>query len=360
MKATVFVNTSKIFGGIEKNYLVRARYLQQSNPHVHVIVGSEEIRQKAENQGIKHVILMKCGNDYDIVFFFRLWKLLKKIKPDVVFLNTKRDFFRGGLPAKCCGVNKIVGYWGSNYSFKNEFKKNLVFGKILDKLIINSKELAEFFKKRNFPLAPERIAVIYNGIELTKPENFIPFGIREKYSISENTLLLGSSGRLDVAKNFEIGIALIKKLNQKGVDAVLAIAGEGPHRNALESFVEKHDITESILFLGNVETLHKSSFYGELDAFLFFAGKNEGLPNVLLEALYQDTLVISSNTTSINEILPNCELGYIVNDEEDFEKTILQCLANNDFKKTEKRKQFVVENFSLDHTIKKTEELFYQ
>ncbi len=361
MSAVVFLNTSKEYGGVEKNFFLRAKLLQREGKEVDVIVADRAIYTIAEEQEIKNLYFFTCFGDYDIFFLFRFYFFLRKRKAKVIFLSTKRDYWRGGIPAKAAGLEKIIGYWGFDYSFKNRVKSFIVFRYLLDLLIVNSKELAAIFKKRSFPFNPTKIRVIYNSVEAVPASGIRTLNLREEYNIPREAVVLGTAGRLVPSKNLHSGIEIIKSLQSTGSNnAFLFIAGTGNEQENLEKFAKELSLERQVIFIGNVERLSQTSFYSELDIFLFFGGKREGLPNVILEALCQNTIVVSAAATGAAEIITESFLGKIVTGVEEMKEVVEQIVRNGQYAKDASRSEYVLSKFSPQKMVESTLQLFYK
>src|SRR3989344_6188601 len=131
-------------------------------------------------------------------------------------------------------------------------------------------------------ISPERVAVIYNGIE-------IPV-LTEEPTVKIERPLIVSVGRLVSWKGFEGVIQALR--NEPSWH--LAIVGDGPLRANLESFVRQNGMNERVRFTG---TLSRKKLHGWLKASDVFVLNStyEGLPHVLIEAMSIGTPVIASD-----------------------------------------------------------------
>ncbi|NPA63731.1 MAG: glycosyltransferase, partial [Epsilonproteobacteria bacterium] len=99
-------------------------------------------------------------------------------------------------------------------------------------------------------------------------------------------------GRLDRGKNQEL---LIRALHQAGLDAKLLIIGEGPLKSYLENLIHDLNMQDRVFLLG--AKTNPFAYLARSDTFLF-GSRNEGFPNVLVEALACDLPVISTDCPS--------------------------------------------------------------
>lgn len=105
----------------------------------------------------------------------------------------------------------------------------------------------------------------------------------------------------------------------------LIIAGDGPLRNYVEQFVETHQLSGTVSYIGKIGSAEKIKFFGELDAFVLPAltvkNDQDGIPVVLMEAISYGLPIISTNISGIPEIcvhnyngllIPQKEVGALV------------------------------------------------
>jgi glycosyltransferase involved in cell wall biosynthesis len=354
----VFLNTSKLFGGVEKNFIVRAAAMEARGHEIHVVAGSPLIYDHLKKASLRNVALIPCSNDYNFIFFFRFIRLLIKVRPDVVFLNTKRDFWRGGVPARLTRITRIVGYWGSDYNVGNLWKINFVFSHILDRLIVNSHDLKQRLLRRNFPIVAEEVFVVYNGFDSAMvPAKLKPVNLRSTYNIPSDSILLGTAGRLVGFKRFELAFPILAKLREKH-DVHLVIAGAGNKYAVLQEAARKAGVAEQVHFAGEIQEIYKTTFYEELDAFVFFS-EDEGLANVLIEASYFNTFAFVLDSPGMSEVIVNGLNGIICRDTNSFLTSLDQHIADRSFQKTSAR-PYVEDKFSISQMVSRTESVFFE
>lgn len=126
-------------------------------------------------------------------------------------------------------------------------------------------------------------AVIHNALELKsyKYNEETRKKIRERYSLSDDTIVIGFVGRMQYYKNPEFIIKIFNEYNKINRDSVLVLIGEGPLEDYCRKLVQDMGINKKVLFLGMQRETAK--FYSMFDMFLF-PSLFEGLGVVLIEA----------------------------------------------------------------------------
>ncbi len=144
------------------------------------------------------------------------------------------------------------------------------------------------------------IEVVPSGIDL-------PFfsearrnaGVRAELGVRTGERLLLSVSRLAREKNIEL---LIEALSRSKTAARLVIAGEGPHREHLETFAAQCGVADRVHFLGEVERERLPVLYGCADAFVFASlSETQGL--VLAEAMAAGALVIAADAPQVRDVM---------------------------------------------------------
>jgi glycosyltransferase involved in cell wall biosynthesis len=101
-----------------------------------------------------------------------------------------------------------------------------------------------------------------------------------------------SVGRLEIQKGQWLIIRAFKEINKVRKDIKLVILGEGSLRNEYNSLIEELDLTDYIIMPGNVDNI---DYYYKTCECVVQTSLYEGFPNVLLEALNNEAIVVSTN-----------------------------------------------------------------
>ena len=225
-----------------------------------------------------------------ILSFVPLIRLLKKHKPDILFLhlitslpltilkifNLKTDFVLriSGYP-KLNIVRKI--FWKS---ISNKIK--FVTCPTLD--LKTKIEKIKIFDKKKLFFLPDAIMKIK---DLKRDNNFI---INE--NIPKNKKIILSAGRLTYQKNHTYLITEFAKFSQKNDQFILLILGDGEKKNELIKLVKKKKIEDKVFFISFKKNIY--SFMRESDL-LVMSSLWEEVGFVIVEAALCNSFVISSD-----------------------------------------------------------------
>ncbi len=170
----------------------------------------------------------------------------------------------------------------------------------------------------------------------------LPFGVDEKEFAQETvwqarkTLnlptedLLLYAGRLGVEKNLEFLFRAFGKLLSARPTARLIIAGDGPHRRALEEYAVSLRIEKFITFTGFLKRTDLIDFYKQTTLFVF-ASKTDTQGLVVMEAMMAGAAVVAVNVLGPVDVIRNGETGVLVNaDEDELAGACLELLQDNE------------------------------
>lgn len=178
--------------------------------------------------------------------------------------------------------------------------------------------ISEFSKQRiidklNYP--KEKIWLVYCGVD----EKFLNYekdyneskNIKEKYGLPDRYLL--SLSTLEPRKNLRLLVAAYEELmKEQNFDLPLVLAGrKGWKMDELLSGIDK-TLADKIIFTGFIDDQDLPAIYGNSTLFVF-PSIYEGFGMPPLEALACGTTVISSNSSSLPEVLGNAVI-YFDND----------------------------------------------
>jgi len=152
-------------------------------------------------------------------------------------------------------------------------------------VVVAVSELLAGQLRRRLSIPARKITVIPNGVDVDAYAPHSDTGrIRRELGLSATTPIIGSIGRLEPIKGYDVMIDAFAVLRERGQDrgATLVIGGEGSQRAALEGRVRDRGLEGVVHLLGwrdDVLDMH-SSF-----TFFTMSSRSEGTSISLLEAM---------------------------------------------------------------------------
>ncbi len=162
------VETLKI-GGLERVVATIAKGLSVDKYRIQVwcAVSGGSIADDLQAKGIE-VKILGISSYYNPVGFFRLARMLRSIKPDIVHTHTYFTNTLGRIAAKLAGVPVIITHVHSTYWVYS--KRNLFIEKILsrftDRIICCSNAVKEFVVSFE-GINSAKVVTICNGVQIT-------------------------------------------------------------------------------------------------------------------------------------------------------------------------------------------------
>lgn len=116
--------------------------------------------------------------------------------------------------------------------------------------------------------------------------------LREKYAVSDDTILLGHVGRFDTQKNHAFLIDMFAELAKKNDNYKLMCVGDGWLRGDIEKQISENNLNDKVILAGQQENAR--DYYNVFDLYVF-PSLFEGLSFVLIEAQANGLTCISSD-----------------------------------------------------------------
>ncbi|MCK4516896.1 MAG: glycosyltransferase, partial [Spirochaetaceae bacterium] len=121
-----------------------------------------------------------------------------------------------------------------------------------------------------------------------------------------------------------------RKLLSVRPTARLIIAGDGPHRRALEEYALSLGIENLITFTGFLKRTDLIDFYKQTTLFVF-PSKTDTQGLVVMEAMMAGAAVVAVNILGPVDVIRNGETGVLVNaDEDEFAGACLELLQHKE------------------------------
>ena len=191
-------------------------------------------------------------------------------------------------------------------------------------------------------IAPsEQMRIELSSYGITRPIYALPFGVdardfehtidwnaRQELNLPTEDLLL-YAGRVGMEKNLDFLLRVFKRIHNEKPSVRLVIAGDGPHRKALEQYAATLGVDAITVFTGFLNRRDLIDFYKQATLFVFPSTTDtQGL--VIMEAMMAGAAVVSVNVLGPVDVIRNGETGILVNPvEEEFANACLGLLGDD-------------------------------
>jgi glycosyltransferase involved in cell wall biosynthesis len=128
-------------------------------------------------------------------------------------------------------------------------------------------------------------------------------------------------GRLVEKKGHETLLLAAAILRDRGLEFTVRLAGEGPEWPRLQRLVHELRLGDRVVFLGPLTESEVQQEYGRADVFALPCrklanGDQDGLPNVILEAMAHGLPVVSTRLGGIVEAIVDGESGLLADQDD--------------------------------------------
>ena len=290
-------------GGVESVIMNYYRHLDHSKIQFDFICDEDSTR-------IPYDEIKKLGGRVFLVpkyqnlpkYLKALEKLFKENQYRIVHSNINTLSVFPLYAAKKAGVSIRISHSHSTSNPK-EWKRNLIknilrpFSKCYATDYFACSELAGRYLFGNKTFDRGEVKIIHNAIDIDKFrfDEVARKKLRKEFGIKDSTIVIGHVGRFVQQKNHTFLVDVFKEYHKKNPDSKLLLVGSGPLEDEIKKKVERLDLEDSVLFLGQRDDINK--LYSVMDVFCL-PSLYEGLPVVGIEAQATGLPTIFSNRIS--------------------------------------------------------------
>jgi glycosyltransferase involved in cell wall biosynthesis len=345
---------------------------------------AERLKQNNINFSIIPHLKRELSPINDILAIFEITKLIKKINPDIIHLNSSKISILGTIALKLINPkskiplglssgrrqNPKLFYTVHGWVFNEPLsKRKKLFYKYAEKLTARRKDkiicVSEYDRQIAIKekIAPaEKLTTIYNGmaqIDFLQKENAKKI-LQSKMQVTNDKLLVASIGNLYKTKDFKNFIRAIAILNTNQKSQITALViGDGSEKQNLEKLIKELKLENNFFLGGKIN--NAVQLLSAVDIYVCSSVK-EGLPYSILEAMQAGLPIVTTNVGGIPELITNGIEGILVEPQNSdaLANAIVNLINNNELgiKLGEAARSKVLQNFTLEEMIKKTKMIY--
>lgn len=355
----LFINSIQMFAGGEIWMLRTLRALQERGHQVWLCCRPyTELAERAIAAGIP-VQLISFRSDFDPICICKLTRFMLQKRIEIVLTNMDKELRNGGVAARLAGVPAIIPRRGIDYPLKNRWRYRFAYNVLATRVLANSHATKKALLQNAPWLDAQRIEVIHNGLEVEAFAQSAHGSLREEWQIAEHAPVLGFVGQLDERKGIGVLLSAFEVIHERMPEARLVFAGEGPLREMIESEIRDRGWERHVLLAGFVENV--AAVMQTIDV-LVLPSYWEGFGIVIIEAMACGRPVITTNISSMPEIVVHGQTGYLIPPGEPhaLAEGAIALLQNPSLRARmgQAAKQRVAEHFSHAMMITRLEQLF--
>ncbi|WBA10877.1 glycosyltransferase [Salinivibrio kushneri] len=305
---------------------------------------------KSPKHFIKSVVLLPSA--------ISIFNNINKDRPDVVHLFWGHYPAMVGYLVKRFIPNIVVSQFLGAHDLVTNYPCSISLAKEVDKLFTHSHSNLATLSKAG--VDTKGIEVVFRGTKLINVEN-----VNRKDMCDDNHPVFLTASRLIEEKGVDDVLRVYEKVAALYPKSKLIIAGDGPYRDKLEKLISEIGCEGSVDFIGHVSQPELIKEMAKANFFLLMSRyPSERLPNVVKEAMYQQCVVITTETHGIRELIEHEVEGFIVkkNDIDEAYKLISQCIDSPQryVSTTTAAKKKIEENFNVNKTMARYIDVWFE
>lgn len=285
--------------------------------------------------------------------------------PDILHTWLDHSNIWGGVAAIFANIPLIVlstrNVNPSHFPYLNDPYFEVLYSKLAQspkvRFINNSRAGAEDYA--NWLGLPEsRFSVVLNGVDyqgLARAGEEQIADFREAEGIPGGAAIIAGVFRLSEEKQPLVFLQVIKRLIGRRLPVVAVIAGVGPLEHEVRTFIAENGLDASVFLLGrrsDVATIFSAA------TLKLLCSRQEGTPNVLLEAQWLGCPVVSTKAGGAADAVADGETGFLVEvgDLDRLEASVTALLEDPALRQrmAEAGPAFIQNRFDSDRMVRET------
>lgn len=314
------LHVAEAAGGVERYLETLFKYSKDKVENI--LVCSQNYDYEKFKKLADRIIVLKMAHDIepssDIKVERTLRRIIKQLKPDIVYAHSSK----AGAFARIAdlGLNNMVIYNPHGWAFnmqqsakKKEMYKWIekISAHFCDKIVCISDAEKESALREKI-CKPNKLQVIYNGIDLEEIEKTVPMS-RAQLGIPEDAFVVGMVGRLSKQKAPDTFVKAAKLIKEKIPNAFFLMVGDGELRDQVEDLINQYDLGSSFLITGWVDN---PTAYMKIMNVGMLLSRWEGFGLVLPEYMACGVPIVATDVDAIPNIIKNGENGILVNKDD--------------------------------------------
>ena len=220
---------------------------------------------------------------------------------------------------------------------------NRYYYKLPNQFIVICQSAKDRLLKYN--IKKNKISLVYCGPNTKTLTVYGRKEIRDKYSLGDDEYVIGVVARIQfVHKAHDFLIQALASDTNRLNNIKLLIVGDGPDETKLKTLVHSYKLEHLVKFVPWKE--NASEIYSALDM-LIIPSRFEGLPLVMLEAMYYNIPIVATNVDGMSEILPK-EWLFEFGDRNALVETLLRVKAADNNNLLAKNREKILREYNVE------------
>ena len=309
-----------VIGGAQETAKITAEHFHRQGHEVLFVTGPEAGREGYYEVDAPTLIEPSLGRSIrpkqDLLALYRLYRLFRTQKPDIVHARTAKARFLTAFAARLAGVKVIVQTmhgWSFNNEVDNKRWLYILAEKIATRCYHWTVMVAEpdVEEGRRIGVLKENVSIIRSGVNIDRMRNVDgPAVARLRAELAPNgEKLLTLVGRLTPPKTPHVVVEAVARVVERHPNTRLVIVGDGAQRESVEALVRKLGIESHVLMLGLRRDAAEIVACSDV---VLHSSEHEGLPKTILEGMAAGKPVIGTNVDGVPIVVEHEVNGLLV------------------------------------------------
>lgn len=349
-------------GGAQRQLIELVKGLDKTHFRVTVVTfyeGGFFSHEVAADESVTMISLDKRGRWDNVGFLWRFWQLVCAMQPDILhgYMNLANLFCF--LVGKATGTTVVWGLRstteGLDWMDRVAFRLCAVLSRFSDAIIVNSHTGNQYHVNHGYN--PGRITVVPNGINtiLFHPDNSTRQYLRRLIGLRLDSIIIGMVARYDPMKGHSTFLQAAHLLHHNQYPAQFVLIGEGmsPDNPELWHLVCHYDLEQHVHLLDKRRDV--AQIISGFDIITLPSAFGEGFPNVIGEAMACGVPCVVTDIGDSASIVG--ETGVVIppGSARALAAAWIIALAADTPDLREQRRQRIVEHFSVERMVQRTE-----
>lgn len=313
---------SSLYPGGAQSALFRLCTSDTRNRHtVLTLIGGGDLEAPLREQGAEVVSMGFSRQGVSLGGMVRLWRAMRRYRPDLVQTWMYHPDLLGGLSARLAGIRLVC--WGIRHTALEAGQSSRssilaarlcasLSGLVPRRIVCCASEALRLHEALGYRGA--KMVVIPNGYDLADYRPFAPSEIaayrRECLGIDASRPLLGMVGRFNVQKDHRTLLKALAELKARGHDVLCLLVGASLDADnaQLAAWIEELGLESHIRLLGRRSDI--PAIMNSLDLHILSSSFGEAFPNVIAEAMACGTPCVGTDVGDTAQIID--DTGWVV------------------------------------------------
>lgn len=241
----------------------------------------------------------------DPLVFFRVARLARRLRPDVIHTWLTHMDIAGGMSARLLRIPWVMSERSAAGLYPPIMMNRVreLIGRQANMIVANSPGGVDYWRGLGVP--PGRIELIRNFVPV---EEIAAAPMLDDCRVAAGVELIVHAGRLSPEKNLLTLLAAMEEVFRKRPRAKLALCGEGPLHDTLAAQVSAKGLEERVIFAGFVTNV--ASWLKRAGVAITIS-ETEGHPNAVLEAAAAGASLVLSDIGAHRAIVDESSAAFV-------------------------------------------------